>query len=106
MTYIGRRPLRAMQTNTFKKAFRLANVLALVVAVLMVASRLFQPLAWLTLPVTWPGLFILGADETQERYGYWGELVLFWLCSLPCIAAYAWLLCRCWHRRRVAHDAA
>jgi hypothetical protein len=88
-----------MQTDMFSKVFRLACVLALLLAVLMVASRLFQPLAWLTLPVTWPGLFILGADETQERYGYWGELVLFWLCSLPCIAAYAWLFCR-WRRRK------
>ena len=95
-----------MVTRTPKKLFRVAGTLALLVAVLMVASRVFQPLAWFTLPATWPGLFILGADETQERYGYWGELVLFWLCSLPCVVVYAWLLCRWWQRRRVAHDAA
>ena len=95
---------RVMETETFKKAFRLASVFALLVAVLMVAARLFQPLAWFTLPATWPGLFILGADETQERYGYWGELALFWLCSLPCIAVYAWLICRWWQRSNVAHD--
>jgi hypothetical protein len=81
------------QPNTHNKAFRLAGVLALFVAVLLVGSRVFQPLAWLTLPATWPGFLILGADETQERYGYWGELVLFWLCSLPCISAYSWLIC-------------
>ena len=95
-----------METPMPKKVFRVAVMLAVLVAALMVASRLFQPFAWLTLPATWPGLFILGADETQERYGYWGELILFWLCSLPCVIGYAWLLCRWWQRRRVAHDAA
>ena len=88
-----------METRTPNKLFRVAATLALLVAVLMVASRVFQPLAWLTLPVTWPGFFILGADETQERYGYWGELILFWLCSLPCVVLYAWLFCL-WQRRR------
>ena len=87
-----------------KKLFRVAGALALLVAVLLVASRVFQPLAWFSLPATWPGLFILGADETQERYGYWGELILFWLCSLPCVVAYAWLLCLWWQRGRVEHD--
>jgi len=71
--------------------------LGVVTAILPAADT--PSLARLTLPVSWPALFILGADETQETYGRWGECVLFWLCSLPCIAAYAWLLCTCWEDR-------
>jgi hypothetical protein len=77
-------------------------ILALLTALLLLGSRLAPAFGLLTLPVSWPGLIILGADETQERYGYWGELMLFWLCSLPCIVAYAWLWCRWRGRRRVA----
>jgi hypothetical protein len=95
-----------METRMTRKQFQVTATLALLVAVLMVASRFFQPLALLTLPATWPGLFILGADETQERYGYWGEMIWFWLGSLPCIIAYGWLLCRWWQRRRAPRDGA
>jgi membrane-anchored protein YejM (alkaline phosphatase superfamily) len=74
-------------------------VLAVVTVALLLGTRVVSGLGILTLPVSWPGLIILGADETQERFGYWGELVLFWLCSLPCIFLYAWLFCR-WRERR------
>ena len=70
------------------------GVLATITGLLLLGTRIIPGLGLLTLPVSWPGLIILGADETQERYGYWGELVLFWLCSLPCIIVYAWLFCR------------
>jgi hypothetical protein len=94
--------IRAMQMEKFKRVFRIASLQSLVVAVLLLSSRLILPLSWLTLPATWPGVFILGMDETQERYGYWGELVLLWLCSLPCVAFYAWLLDRRWQQRKVS----
>jgi hypothetical protein len=74
-----------------RKAFRLTSVIALLVGVLMFASYRFEPLAWVTFPFTWPGFVVLDVEETQERYGEWGELLLFWLCSLPCIAVYSWL---------------
>jgi hypothetical protein len=76
-----------------------AGVLATITALLLLGTRIVPGLGLLTLPVSWPGLIILGADETQERFGYWGELVLFWLCSLPCIVLYAWLYSR-WRQKR------
>ena len=78
----------------------LALTFALVVAVLLFGSRIIPGLGLLSLPFSWPGIFILGADEAQERYGYWGELILFWLCSIPCIIGYSWLICSVWQRRR------
>ena len=82
---------------------RVSVQLAVLVAALLCGSRFFQPFGYVAIPFCWPALFLLGADETQERYGYWGEIGLFWLLSLPCLVAYAWLLCR-WrqHRRGVA----
>jgi hypothetical protein len=81
-------------STTSRKIIWLSAVLALLTALLLLGSRLVSALGLLTLPASWPGLIILGTDETQERYGYWGELILFWLCSLPCIVAYAWMFCR------------
>ena len=100
------RQLCVMQTSTPKRLLRLASLLSFIIAVLLAASRVFLPLGWLTLPATWPGVFILGVDENVERYGSWGELVLFWLCSLPCSVLYAWLLDRRWQQRRATHGAA
>jgi hypothetical protein len=57
--------------------------------------RLFTPLWFLALPFWIPGLIVLGADEVQERYGYWGEPFYDWLLSFPCALLYAWLI----HRR-------
>ena len=78
---------------------RVSALLAVIVAGLLFGSRFFHPFGYAAIPFCWPGLFILGADETQERYGYWGEILLFWLLSLPCVIAYAWLLCR-WRQGR------
>src|SRR5262245_6308758 len=83
----------------------ISAAMALVTAALLGCSRLISGIGLLTLPVSWPGLLILGADETQERYGYWGELVLFWLCSLPCIVAYARLASRRLPESRTSHSA-
>jgi hypothetical protein len=85
-----------------RKIVQVSAVLALLTALLLLGCRVVPALGLLTLPVSWPGLIILGADETQERFGYWGELILFWLCSMPCIMAYAWLWCRWWGRQRVS----
>ena len=43
----------------------------------------FLVVAW---PLCLPGLLVLG-DETQEHFGVWGELAMFWLTSLPATAA-------------------
>jgi len=48
----------------------IAAALGTVNAALLLGTRLVPGLGWLTLPVSWPGFIILGADETQERYGY------------------------------------
>ena len=90
-----------MQHMRIEQLTRLAVavvVLAVITVVLLLGTRIISGLGLPTLPVSWPGFIILGADETRERYGYWGELVLFWLCSLPCIVVYAWLYCR-WRER-------
>ena len=88
-----------MRTEKLTRLAVAVAVLAVITAVLLLGTRIISGLGLLTLPVSWPGFIILGADETQERYGYWGELVLFWLFSLPCIVVYAWLYCR-WRERR------
>ena len=90
-----------MQHMRLTKLAVAVGVLATVTALLLVGTRIVPGLGLLTLPVSWPGLIILGADETQERYGYWGELVLFWICSLPCVIAYAWVFCRWREHRRI-----
>jgi hypothetical protein len=89
-------------SSTSRKIIWVSVVLALLTALLLLGCRLVPSIGLLALPVSWPGLIILGVDETQERYGYWGELILFWLCSLPCIVAYAWLWCRWRGRQRVS----
>ena len=89
-----------MNAATRNRVLRVATLLAVLVAGLLYGSRFFQPFGYVALPFCLPGLFILGADETQERYGYWGEIVLFWLLSLPCLVIYASLLWRLWRRIR------
>ncbi len=56
--------------------------------------KFFPPFVVLALPFMFPGLFVLGVDEVQERYGYWGEPFYDWLLSLPCVFLYAWLIRR------------
>jgi hypothetical protein len=94
-----------MAKGIHSKAFQVSALLAVICALLLLGSRLFQPIGYAAFPFCWFGLLILGSDETQEKYGYWGELILLWFLSLPCILAYAWLLCR-WWRRRVKHEVA
>ncbi len=83
-----------MTKEQYKSLLGISALLAVVVAGLLLGSRFFRPLAYPAVLFCWPGLLILGADETQEAYGYWGEIILFWVLSLPCIVAYAWLFCR------------
>lgn len=89
-----------MTAETFNRVVPVSAFLATLLAVLLVASRFFQPFGYAAVPFCLPGLFILGADETQERYGYWGEIILLWLLSLPCIVIYVSLLSRWWQSRR------
>lgn len=100
----GVNDLAHMTKGMHSRVFRVSAPLAVLVAALLFGSRFFQPLGYAAIPFCWPGLLILGADETQERYGYWGEIILFWHLSLPCIVAYAWLLCRWWQRRGKTHE--
>ena len=80
----------------FKRVGFLASVAVLwfVAAVGFFGQRFFGPLALLGLPFSIPGFLVLGFDEVQERYGYWGEPLFFWLLSLPCVFLFAWLLQR------------
>lgn len=70
--------------------------LACASAVMVGISLLWRPAALCSLPLTWPSFLVLGADETTERFGLYGELILTWVCSLPVALAYAtiWALAR------------
>jgi hypothetical protein len=89
-----------MKFKTFSRILQVSVGLAVLVFALLFGSRYFQPFGYAAIPFCLPGLFILGADETQERYGYWGEIIWFWLLSLPCVVVYALLLCRWWQGRK------
>jgi hypothetical protein len=88
----------------FQRIGFLASValLWLIAAVGFFGERFFGPLAILGLPFSIPGFLVLGVDEVQERYGYWGEPLYSWLLALPCAVLYAWLLQR---GRGVRHHA-
>lgn len=76
---------------------RLVGILWFVAGVGFFGMRLFSPLLVLGLPFSIPGLIVLGTDEVQERYGYWGEPFYFWLLALPCALVYAFVIQR-WRR--------
>jgi len=95
-----------MKSEMFSRVFRVSAGLAALVAALLIGSRFFPPCGYAAVPFCWPGLLVLGGDETQERYGFWGELVLLWLMALPCVIVYAWLICRWRQHRRSTHDTA
>ena len=67
---------------------------ALVAAEILVlfCTRHLPGLLPLAAVLNWLGLLVLGTDETTETFGYWGEPVLFFLLSVPLLAAYAALL--------------
>jgi hypothetical protein len=85
-----------MNTTTYSRILRFSSLLAGLVAALLLGSRFFQALGYVAFPFRLPGILLLGTDETQERYGYWGEIILLWLLSLPCIVIYASLIYRWW----------
>jgi len=78
-------------------------VLWLIAGVGFFGMRFFSPLLVLGLPFSIPGFIVLGTDEVQERYGYWGEPFYFWLLALPCALVYALLILRL---RRTRHENA
>jgi hypothetical protein len=87
---------------TFRsKVFGLSTLLAVVVAALLLASRVFEPFGYAALPFAWPAILLLGGDETYERYGQFGTFLLDWILSLPCVILYSWLYCRWRYRARV-----
>jgi hypothetical protein len=90
--------LNLMTNSRFKWEVRISLVFSVMVAGLIFGSRTVPGLGLLTLPFSWPGVLLLGFDETEEIYGYWGEPVFYWLCSLPCVVGYSWLICRLWSR--------
>ena len=65
-----------------------------IAAVGFFGMNFFPPFVVLALPFIFPGLIVLGVDEVQETYGYWGELFYDWFLSLPCVFFYAWLIRR------------
>lgn len=93
-----------MKPKPSNRALRVSALLTLLVAALIFGSRFYQPLGYAALPFCQPGLLILGADETMERYGYWGEIIWFTLLSWPCFVLYAALIDRWWqsHKGRPA----
>jgi len=80
-------------------------VLWLIAAVGFFGMRFFAPLGLLGLPFAIPSFLVLGIDEVQERYGYWGEPFYGWLLSLPCVFLYAWLIRR-WFASRARKSLA
>jgi hypothetical protein len=82
-----------------------AGALWLLAALGFFGMRLFAPLFMLALPFCLPGFVILGVDEVQERYGFWGEPFYDWLLSLPCALVYAWLI-HLYSPRVLRHDSA
>jgi hypothetical protein len=58
---------------------------ASVAAVILLVSVQFPIFKFLAIPFCWPSFFIIGVDETTEKYGASGELLLTWLSSLPWI---------------------
>jgi hypothetical protein len=78
-----------------------AGTLWLIAAIGFFGMRFLAALVVFALPFCIPGFLVLGVDEVQERYGYWGEPFYDWLLSLPCVLLYAWLIHR--RSRRVVH---
>ena len=63
-------------------------------------GRIAPPLSVLALPFYPLAALVLGMDEVQEQYGYWGEVFYGWMLSLPLALLYAWLI-----RRYLDHAA-
>ncbi|RYD34841.1 MAG: hypothetical protein EOP87_08430 [Verrucomicrobiaceae bacterium] len=80
--------------NLLNRWIGIAGVLWLISGVGFFGMRFFAPLMVLGLPFSIPGLILLGTDEVQERYGYWGEPFYFWLLALPCSILYALMIRR------------
>ena len=80
-------------------AFKIQCVLAVVLA-----TYPFLPfLAYLTLPLTFPAVFVLG-DESTERFGVVCELTLVWVLAIPMALLYAGIHCRWSHRKTNDRD--
>ena len=61
----------------------------ILIAFFIVLNPLLPGTIIVTLPVSWPFLFIFGADETTEKYGVVGELWRIYLSSIPLTALFS-----------------
>lgn len=79
-----------------RKAFlyALACLASLNGALLFIEVSQFAFLLPIAVFFNWPGILLLGVDETTEAYGYTGERILFFVLSLPVLAFYAYVLAR------------
>ena len=59
-------------------------------AVALAISPFVPVVGLLTLPLTWPAIFVLG-DESDERFGVLLELALAWIMAFPMALLYAGL---------------
>ena len=76
------------------RVLRLFGLMAFAVAALLVASRWLVICGFVTLPITFPAVLVLGGDELDETHGVWGSRALVWLISLPVMLLLAWVYCR------------
>jgi len=60
--------------------------------VTLILSSIFQRLLYFSFILNWPGMFILGIDDIEERYGYVGTLFLYFILSVPVIILYSYIL--------------
>src|SRR5438309_1467437 len=88
-----------------RQAWLIFASLAALTALLLAGSLRLPALVAPSLPLCWPGVLVLGMDETTERYGEYGEIGLLWLVSLPWLLICSVILSR-WLRRPARARAA
>lgn len=91
-----------------RRTFGVFAVLAAVNAAALIASLHIRAFVAVAVILSWPaflsllGRLILGADETTERYGAYGEIALVWLISLPWVLLVSWAIAYIWRSREIA----
>ena len=73
---------------------RFSLLLLAITTSLLLFSLVFPITAILSIPTTWPFLFIFGWDETEEMYGKYGELIRAWFCAIPTCIIYGLIIAR------------
>ena len=80
--------------NQLWQTGRLSLLFLIATTFVLLISLVLPGIVILSLPTTWPFLFIFGADETTEMYGRYGELIRAWICSIPTCLIYGFLIAR------------